>query len=278
MKKKMKMILTAVVSLLLVVMQYMPAYAVNSEFSGSCKFDGKVINSDFRNSDIARAVTDMEPGDSASFTIKYTNAHQEKTDWYMSNKVIQTLEKANSAKKGVTSPGTGTAENGGYTYELIHTDKAGNRTVLFSNKTVGGDARPNGMQGLEQATNAMDDWFYIQTLEKGESGTVTLNVELEGETQANDYMDTEGEIEIRFAVEIAKEETIVTPPGGKTPQTELDTETRSKTSGSKGVKTGDDNHLGVWTGVMAVSGLLLLAFAVISIRKDRKEAASDENC
>jgi hypothetical protein len=276
MSKKIKCILTILVSVMLAAAQYLPALAQSSEFSGSCEFDGKNINSDFKTGKIAETVTDMEPGDSASFTVKYTNNSSDKTDWYMSNKVIQTLEKANSSKKGVTSPGTGQAENGGYTYELIHTDKDNKQTVLFSNREVGGDARPGNMQGLEQATNALDDWFYIQTIGKGESGSVTLNIELEGETQANDYMDTEGELELRFAVELTKDGTVA-PPGEKTPDKELKTKTVYKTKSGNGVRTGDTNHPGMWVSIMAFSGLTLLVLAIISIRRDRKEAASSEN-
>ena len=83
----------------------------------------------------------------------------------MENSIVQTLEKT-SARKKVS--GTGQAENGGYTYELTHYDKNGNKEVLFSNDEVGGE---NGvvpdlksgkeMEGLEPATNALDEWFYI---------------------------------------------------------------------------------------------------------------------
>ena len=62
------------------------------------------------------------------------NDFNHETDWYMSNNVIQTLEKADAAKK--VPSGTGTPENGGYTYELIHYDNAGNEEILFSNKEV----------------------------------------------------------------------------------------------------------------------------------------------
>lgn len=279
MSKNIKRILTMMLSVMLAAALYVPASAQSTESSGSCEFNGKSITSNFKTGEIAKTVTDMEPGDSASFTVTYTNTSNEKTDWYMSNKVIQTLEKANSSRKGITSPGTGQAENGGYTYELIHIDNDNKQTVLFSNRKVGGDARPNDMQGLEQATNALDDWFYIQTIGKGGHGTVTLNVELEGETQANDYMDTEGELELRFAVELTKEGSVTpAPPGSKTPVTKLITKTVEKdTDSSNGVKTGDMSQPGLWITIMAVSGLILLVLAVMSIRRDRKEAGSSEN-
>ena len=222
--------------------------AQSSNIDGSCYFDGSRIVSDFDSGVVATAITDLQPGDDVTFTVKYTNEFEESTDWYMSNKVLQTLEKANNAKK---VEGTGQAENGGYTYQLIHTDNNGNSNVLFDNSKVGGEAKPLNMQGLEQATNALDEWFYIQTLAKGESGVVTLKVAFEGETEVNDYMDTKGEVMIKFAVEL-------------TPKTAA----KTKHYKGNGVATGDSANLWPWILAMLAAGLLLLLLALRSRRKD----------
>ena len=219
-------------------------FAESQKIDGSCYYDGSDIVSDFDSGQVATAVTNLQPGDDVSFTVKYTNKSNESTDWYMSNEVIQTLEKANGSKKVA---GTDAAQNGGYTYELIHTDKNGKKEVLFSNAKVGGEAKPAGMEGLEQATNALDEWFFIQTLGKDESGTVRLNVAFEGETEVNDYMDTSGKLQVKFAVE-------KTPKGGN--------------KNGKGVKTGDTANLWPWVIAMLIAGLLLLWLALRSRRKD----------
>ena len=224
--------------------------ALSDEMDGSCWYDGSNIVSNFDAKEIADAVTNLQPGDDVTFTVEYTNKDDETTDWYLSNEVLQTLEKANSSKRVA---GTGTAENGGYTYSLTHTDKSGKKDVLFDSDKVGGEAKPAGMQGLEQATNALDDWFYIQTLEKGESGTVKLHVAFEGETEVNDYMDTNGEVTLKFAVEPAK-----AGSGDKHP--------------GKGAKTGDPANLWPWIIAMLIAGLALLALALRNLRKDHETA------
>ena len=242
-----KIIILAVALITAAAMVSSDAGALSSKIDGNCYFDGSRIVSDFDSGEVATAITNLQPGDDVTFTVKYTNQSKDSTDWYMSNKVLQTLEKANSAKK---VQGTGTAENGGYTYQLIHTDNNGNSNVLFDNSKVGGEAKPAGLQGLEQATNALDEWFYIQTLKKGESGVVTLKVAFEGETEVNDYMDTKGEVMLKFAVEL-------TPKAAK-----------SKHYNGNGVSTGDSANLWPWILAMLAAGLLLLLLALRSRRKD----------
>ena len=256
-----KIDLMASLALCLVIAAVLPlnVSAESKSYDGECYFNGHKIVSTFNSGEIADAVSDLQPGDDVSFTVKYTNEYSESTDWYMENEVIQTLEKADEARK--VPSGTGTPEDGGYTYELIHEDKNGNTSVLFSNSDVGGEARPADMQGLEQATNALDEWFYIQTLEKGESGVVTLNVAFDGETEVNDYMDTDGGLEVRFAVEL-------TPTGS-------DSDSGSST---RRVETGDNRSLLLWTAVLFTSALLALVLGFIKRRRDRvsEEVARDE--
>ena len=239
------------------IITLMSASAFAEDGHGTCYFDGSKIVSDFSSGTIADSVSNLQPGDDMSFTVEYTNKDSHDTDWYMETSILQTLEKTDEAKKTVA--GTGTAENGGYTYSLIHTDKDNNETVLFSNENVGGEAQPGEMQGLEQATNALDEWFYLETLSQGQSGKLTLNIALDGETEVNDYMDTSGALDIKFAVELTRKDAA----GGST-----------KKAG--GTNTGDSNDLMIWTAACVVAAILLLILAIMSIRRDRKEAKSDE--
>lgn len=222
--------------------------AESESYNGTAVFTGSKIESSFSSGTIAAAVSDLQPGDDVTFTVEYTNAYDKDTDWYMSNEVLQTLEKSTDARK-VT--GVGSAENGGYTYELVHYDKNGEETVLFSNAEVGGEEKPNNMEGLEQATNALDDWFYIQTLSKNETGKVKLHVAFEGETEVNNYMDTSGGLELKFAVEIHDS------PGRK-------------------VKTGDNTGILLWTTVLLLSSVLMFILVALSRRKDLKTAEGSD--
>lgn len=210
------------------------AFGESPEIIGEAHFDGKDINSTLDQEELVNAFRDLQPGDDITVKVTYQNDYEKDTEWYMANDVIQTLEATEEARK--TVEGTGTPENGGYTYSLVHTNKDGEDTVLFSNDKVGGEAKPDDMEGLEQATNALNDWFYLETLSKGEHGTVTLSVAFEGETEVNDYMDTEGSVDIVFAVNVVDDDT---PPG--TPP-----------------KTGDVTKIFPYIGMMIIGILLLI--------------------
>lgn len=233
MKIRRSTILALSLTLLMVLSMSFTVSAESSEYEWESHFNGKTIESNFDSNEVADAVSNLQPGDDVTFEVSYVNDYNGETDWYLENKVVKTLEAT-----------TGTnASGGGYTYELTHTDSNGATDVLFSNERVGGEATPNNMEGLEQATNALDEWFYLETLEHNESGKVTLKVAFEGETQANDYMDTDGELDLRFAVELPDK---------------------------KVIKTGDATMLNLWTAVCLLSAVLFLILAVFSRRKDRK--------
>ena len=179
--------------------------------------------------------------------VTYANDSDVTTHWYMENEVLQTLEDSGEA-----------AENGGYTYRLTNKGPSGT-TDIFSNEessnegTVGGtDSSVDGREGLEQATNATEEWFFIETLEPGQSGTTELYIGLEGESEVNDYMGTMGELRIAYAVETVEDETIVKHIPGKR------------------VNTGDSTNL-ILSIAAFLGAILLLILAVLSYRKDRKD-------
>ena len=235
MKIRRSTILALSLTLVMVLSMTFTVSADSSEYKWESRFNGKDIDSTFDEKAVAEAVSDLQPGDEVTFEVSYINNYDGDTDWYLENEVVKTLE----ATKGSNASG------GGYTYELIHTDSNGVSDTLFSNERVGGEATPNNMEGLEQATNATDEWFYLETLGYKDSGKVTLKIAFEGETQANDYQDTDGELDLRFAVEI--------------PETD-----------KRIVKTGDATMLNLWTAVCLLAAVLLLILAVFSRRKDKK--------
>ena len=233
------------------------ALAESYEYDGVCTFNGKEMVEDFSSKTVADAVRNLQPGDDVTFTVQYVNGSNESTDWYMENNIVKTLESlSESAKRpdGIEAP-----EKGGYTYELVQNDKNGKKNVLFSNTEIGGDKGTvkdlknpeRELKGLEPSTNALDDWFYIDTLtKKGQSGSVTLHVAFDGETEVNDYMDTDGELNVRFAVEL-------TPKG---------------TTTTKAVKTGDQSNLLMWAAIGLVARLLMLILAFLSRKRDKATA------
>ena len=83
----------------------------------------EMLESNFGASDLDDAISGLQPGDNIIFTLHLKNEHKEAADWYMTNKVLYSLEdrSANSGTSG-----------GAYTYVLTYIDKDKKEQVLFS--------------------------------------------------------------------------------------------------------------------------------------------------
>ena len=208
-------------------------------------FDAKAVND---------VVSGMQPGDTATFRVSFSNKNKETTDWYLKNDVIKSLEDSTKAAK---------AGGGAYTYKLTYTDQnTGKSTVLFDSEKVGGDSTTGG-QGLHKATTSLDGWEYIGRHKKGgKGGLVELVVALDGETQGNRYQDTVADIQLQFGVEIPEEGSSSANNNGP-----------SRQYGSR-VKTGDDLSMTKYYLMAAAAGLILLILAVMSRRSRRKDTAA----
>lgn len=207
------------------------------------------MDSNFQTADLAEAVSGLQPGDSIIFNMNLKNNNGSATDWYMVNEVLYSLEDRSA------NSGTG---GGAYTYILSYTDKNGEETTLFSSDTVGGESRDQGEDGLHGATEALEEYFYLDTLATGESGEIQLTIALDGETQGNDYQDTLADLRMNFAVETNTSETSPNPPGDTGSRTEI-------------VKTGDEWNLVPLYIAMAASGALLLLLGIYSLKRSREE-------
>ena len=198
------------------------------------------MESSFKTADLNDLVQGMQPGDNVIITLALKNEHQTTTDWYMRNEVLYSLEdrSANSATGG-----------GAYTYRLNYTDKDGTVTTLFDSDTVGGDVVSQAGEGLKEATDALGDYFYLDTLTKDQAGAITLEVALDGETQGNDYQDTLADLQMDFAVELRE---TPAPPGQNTP----------KKPDGKLIKTGDEINVFFHAALTALSGLVRLLLSV----------------
>lgn len=197
------------------------------------------MESNFTSADLANLFSGMQPGDDAVITLALRNSHSAVTNWYMTNEVLSSLEDSVSVASG-----------GAYEYYLSYVGPSGEERVLFDSDTVGGETVGNAGEGLHEATDALDEFFFLDTLKTGESGRITLRVALDGETQGNDYQDTLAKLQMNFAVELDATDT-----GGKP---------------HKVVKTGDESLL-PYIIAAAVSGVLLLIFAIVSLKTRRKK-------
>ena len=198
---------------------------------------GGKLTDNYEQSNFLNPVSDMQPGDSVTLTAEIVNQKNVETLWYMSNTIVRSMEES--------SEGTGSA----YSYKLTYSGPGGEQTI-FDSDTVGGE----DSEGLSEATEGLDDLFYLDTLKAGQSGVVTLEITLDGETEGNDYMNSLAELKMNFGVEERAQSTSTT--GNKV---------------GKVVQTGDNTKLFPYYIAMSVSGLLLLVLAADCLRRRRKE-------
>ena len=179
-------ILTALVLLLSLTVTAVAAEADNNEDLGSLEYNGTklIASSDF--ADLNDYLSGMEPGDSVLFTVTLKNSGTEDADFWMKNDAIQSFEDNSEASGGA------------YTYILSY-----NGEELYNNETVGGDVADDLAKrgGLHEATEALKEFFFLDTLKSGASAKVTLYVALDGLTQGNSYQHELSKINLTFGVE-----------------------------------------------------------------------------
>ena len=237
-----------------------PLTANAEHFEGSknwnVTFDGNTMKDNFTGSDVTETILNIQPGDSITVQINLKNTASKKTDWYLNNEVLQTLEDSN-----------GVAEGGAYTYLLKYHDPSGTETVLYDSNLGGDKQEDDKAEGLEQATfGRKDEFVYLDRLNKGESGYVSLYIELDGETQGNAYQETLAKLRMKFAVEKVNDETI-TKEIKKEGKDEVIVVTKYVPCM---VKTGDNSKLVLFSSLALVSGLGLLVYAFVLMKKRRE--------
>lgn len=222
-------------------------------------FTGKAIESNFSSQSFADEVSGLQPGDSIEIKVAVENESGGGTDWYMSNEVVQSLEDSSSAKGGA------------YRYVLTYQGKDG-ETVLYSSDSVGGETVTSAGEGLHEATDNLEQFFYLDHLEKNEKGSITLLVSLNGETQGNAYQNTLARLQLNFAVE-------KTAGGGNggggggggstpdTPGTPGSPDGPGTVFSPGVVRTGDPGGMVFWSMVALICGLGLLVCGVLFQRR-----------
>jgi len=233
------------------------------EFYGSpdweMVFDGSKIDTNFTGEDMAHDILSIQPGDSITLQIKLKNISDRKADWYMTNEVIRSLEDGSDVTKG-----------GAYTYILKYVDPEGIETVLFNSDVVGGEKEEAAEQeGLHEATEGMEDHFYLDRTLKGEEAYISLYVKLDGETQGNVYQGTLATVQMNFAVEKVHDETITTQVTKEIIEEKI-------VIISNVVKTGDTSPILLFSVVALTSGLALLALVWVLVWKRRQEKGEQQ--
>lgn len=225
------------------------------EKNWTVSFDGKQMGSNFEAGELKEDALQILPGDSITLQVNLKNDASKKTDWYMSNKVVQTLEESANSAQG-----------GAYTYKLTYFNPEGKEMILFDSSSVGGEEKTGVEEGLLEVNDELEKYFYLDRLNGSEKAYVQLYVQLDGETQGNDYQETLAELQMSFAVEEIDESVIVKKEKKEEVKTQVVTKYVVTT-----VKTGDSAKIALFSAIALVSGLALFAFAIISMKKNRNQ-------
>ena len=200
------------------------------------------MESNFSSGAIADVLRNVQPGDETTVTVTVKNTSGVTVDWYMLNNIIQTLEESNGAK------------NGGYTYILSYQTSTGSTRELYNSNKVGGGGQEGYTNptedGLKEIDDALKNYMFLERMDSGKSGVVTLYVALDGESQDNSYQNAEADLQLRFAVEVVPTKEVV-------------------------VRTGDDpvklSPMYIGMGVSGVAVLLLAIDGAVRNARKRKE-------
>lgn len=215
------------------------------------EFTGDAIESNFSSQSFADEVSGLQPGDSIEIHVAVENSSGHGTDWYMSNEVLQSLEDSSPAKGGA------------YRYVLTYQGN-GERTTLYSSESVGGETVTSAGEGLHEATDNLEQFFYLDHLNQGEQGYITLLVSLNGETQGNDYQNTLARLQLNFAVEGTGSGS---GSGGNRGGGTAPGNPGSVVYSPGAVQTGDPGGMIFWSVIALAAGLMLLAGAWVCQRK-----------
>lgn len=261
MKSRSKVLCLAAAALLLV-----PSFPVRAEdrqgASGwQVTFNGKSMDSNFTSGKMSDEVNAMQPGDSVELTVTIKNVFDGQADWYMKNEVLESLEDA------------GDAAGGAYDYLLTYTDISGRTTTLYSSEKFGGEGRIGGV-GLHGATTTLKDYFYLDRMGDGDSGTVKLKVALDGETLVNDYQNTLARLQMDFATELVTSGTTPRRPGGggENPQEPGEPANEQSLRRTGVVQTNDDSQIMRYLLLMFGSGSALLLIGIWMLGRQKEEA------
>ena len=260
MRKKMcSLILVSACSAALVVPTWQMGPVHAEELTGSrnwlVEFNGEKMQSNFSSEEMAEEIYGILPGDTMDLQVSIKNSGEEAMDWYLSNEILQSLEEGSEA------------EGGAYTYRLVYTDDAGEETILYDSNTVGGEGTSQSGEGLHQATDALEDFLYLDQLAPGADGEVALSVTLDGETQAALTACSSKPAETAAPETITQkgEDQIVekTERGENSVTTVYETQHQTP-------KTGDTAPLLLLSALMLFSGIILLVFVVLYFKKHRQ--------
>ena len=256
----MKRVISAIVGL--VLMLALPTVAFADHIEGSTGWfveynSAGSLEDNYTQRSWADNISKLQPGDDITLTVEIRQSNDTSADWYLSNAVLKSLE-------------DGDASGSAYGYKLSYEGPSNSRT-LYESQSVGGKGSADG---LAEATNAMDDYFFLGTLSKGQTAKVMLNVSLDGETEGNAYFDTLARLSLKFAVEPN-----VNPENNYVNKTEEKQEVVNRTVPANRqnlAKTGDRTSMFPVYLLIAAVGVLCLAIAIRRIHNNKNQDNNED--
>ncbi len=264
----MKRVISAIVGL--VLMLALPTVAFADHIEGSTGWfveynSAGSLEDNYTQRSWADNISKLQPGDDITLSVEIRQSNDTPADWYLSNAVLKSLE-------------DGDASGSAYGYKLSYEGPSNSRT-LYESQSVGGKGSADG---LAEATNAMDDYFYLGTLSKGQTAKVILNVSLDGETEGNAYFDTLARLSLKFAVEpnVNPENNYVnkTEEKQEVKQGEQQSVVNRTVSANRQnlAKTGDRTSMFPLYLLIAAVGIICLAIAIRRMRNNKNEDNNEE--
>lgn len=262
-------VLATVAALLLLSATAPAAFADTIKKQWTVEFTGTEIKDEGVES-ISQVIGGMQPGDEAEFTVDLVEACDKSADWYMRNEVLESMEQSFDEAN---------SESGGsYSYELVYISPQNEEKVILSNAVVSGDTESGETNGLFDATEATEEWFYLDTLAPEARARVVLTVGIDGETHGNSYFDTSAKLQLSFAAEPTNDPGTSgrveepTDEVASTTSTEQPEKDEPKSVAERLSQTSDMIPLLLIAVIAATAGAVL----AVSIVRKRRESRKDE--
>ena len=154
-------------------------------------FNGTALVSDYDADALNAYLSGMQPSDEATVEFILKNNYSQTVLWWMTNDTNETFENDKEYNRDSVS-------GGNYTYKVTY-----NGSELYNSDLIGGEVGEGDQQGLDGATNSLDQFFFeLGDIAPGQSKSVTLYFKLDGETQKNNYQDVLGKLMVQFGVEL----------------------------------------------------------------------------
>lgn len=242
MKRMLKKTLPVMIALVMIGASALSVFA--ETVKGTVTYDGDDVNLNYSTKDIEKALSSLTPGDDVELEFTLKNNSKKATDWYVEDSVVNAFEE--SVKDGDA--------NGAYDYSLTYTSPSGKSTEIYSNEVGGDNAGTTVPKGLKQASSGSEEYFYLDRIGKGKTGTLKLAIAIDGETLGNNYQASLADLNVNFAVEVPDEDgsTVTTSP-----------------------KTGDYTQLGIYMALFGIALAMLAAVGICALRL-RQKGGRDE--